>query len=76
MVYEGSFLDFDWADGDIVFANSTCFDDGLMAQMTRCAERLKAGAMVVTFTKGMTSPCFELLERKRLRMSWGPATGR
>ena len=32
--------------------------------------------MVVTFTKGMTnSPgTFELLERKRYRMSWGPAT--
>lgn len=40
------------------------------------AEKLKPGAMVVTFTKGMTNTAgtFELLERKRYRMSWGPAT--
>jgi hypothetical protein len=32
--------------------------------------------VVVTFTKGMTNTpgTFELLERKRYRMSWGPAT--
>ena len=47
---------FDWADGDVVFANSTCFDDDL--------------------TKGMNCRprTFELLERKRYKMSWGPAT--
>ena len=40
------------------------------------AEKLKPGAIVVTFTKGMTNTpgTFELLERKRYRMSWGPAT--
>lgn len=74
-VFEGSFLDYDWSDGDVVFANSTCFEDDLMAQLSQQAERLKPGAMVVTFTKGMSSPAFELLERKRSRMSWGPATG-
>lgn len=73
-VYEGSFLDFDWSDGDVVFANSTCFSDELMLSLSEQAERLKPGAIVVTFTKGMTSKQFELLERKRYRMSWGPAT--
>jgi SAM-dependent methyltransferase len=74
-VFEGSFLDFDWADGDVVFANSTCFSDELMAALSQQAEQLKPGAMVVTFTKGMSSSAFELLERNRYRMSWGPATG-
>jgi SAM-dependent methyltransferase len=73
-VYEGSFCDFDWSDGDLVFANSTCFSDELMGEVSRLAGRLKPGAIVVTFTKGMTSPHFELLERKRYAMSWGPAT--
>lgn len=50
-VYEGSFLDFDWSDGDVVFANSTCFDDELMIDMSEKATKLKAGAIVVTFTK-------------------------
>jgi hypothetical protein len=50
-LFDGSFLDFDWADGDVVFANSTCFDDELMADMSKQAEKLKPGAIVVTFTK-------------------------
>mmetsp|Transcript_36292 Transcript_36292/g.62622 ORF Transcript_36292/g.62622 Transcript_36292/m.62622 type:complete len:701 (-) Transcript_36292:44-2146(-) len=73
-VYEGSFLDFDWSDGEVVFANSTCFDDALMLSLSQTAERLAPGAIVVTFTKGLSSPAFELLERKRYKMSWGPAT--
>lgn len=35
---------------------------------------MRPGSIVVTFTKGMSNPAFELLERKRYRMSWGPAT--
>ena len=67
---------FDWADGDVVFANSTCFDDDLMQALSDRAERLKPGAFVITFTKGMNCRprTFELLERKRYKMSWGPAT--
>lgn len=73
-VFEGSFCDFDWSDGDLVFANSTCFSDELMSEVSRLAERLKPGAVVVTFTRGLTSTRFELLERRRYGMSWGPAT--
>eukprot|EP00605_Chrysophyceae_sp_TOSAG23-4_P003035 GSChrysophyteH1.ASY1.ANO1.3340.1 assembled CDS len=74
-VYMGSFLEFDWTDGDVVFANSTCFDDSLMAQMSRMAEGLKPGSVLVTFTKGLTyMDKFELLQKKREKMSWGPAT--
>jgi len=73
-VYQGSILEQDWSDGDLVFANSTCFDDDLMEQMSKQAERLSPGAFFVTFTKGLTSDEFELMERKRYKMSWGPAT--
>jgi len=73
-VYHGSFLEYDWSDGDVVFANSTCFDDNLMLQMAKQAESLKPGSIFVTFTKGLTSKKFEVLERKRYKMSWGPAT--
>ena len=64
-VFEGSFTDFDWSNGDVVFANSTCFSDELMAELSQQAEKLKPGAIVVTFTKGMTSKAFEMLERER-----------
>ena len=73
-VYEGSFLEYDWTDGDVIFANSTCFDDNLMMSMSKMAEGCKPGAIFVTFTKGLNSKAFELLERKRYTMSWGPAT--
>jgi hypothetical protein len=33
-LHQGSFLDFDWSDGDVVFANSTCFDDALMLSLS------------------------------------------
>mmetsp|Transcript_22134 Transcript_22134/g.43586 ORF Transcript_22134/g.43586 Transcript_22134/m.43586 type:complete len:335 (+) Transcript_22134:86-1090(+) len=71
---EGSILEEDWSDGDVVFANSTCFDDNLMEAMARQASKLKPGAFFVTFTKGLNSPSFEVMERKRYKMSWGPAT--
>lgn len=54
---QGSLLEFDWSDGDVVFANSTCFDDDLMRQLGEQAERLKPGSIVVTFTKGINNKC-------------------
>lgn len=38
------------------------------------AAEMKPGSIFVTFTKGLTSDAFEVLERKRYKMSWGPAT--
>jgi SAM-dependent methyltransferase len=72
-VLNDSLIDYDWSDGDVVFANSTCFDDSLMQELSEKAELLKAGSIVITFTKGLTSRprTFELLERKRYKMSWG-----
>jgi SAM-dependent methyltransferase len=70
----GSILDYDWSDGDVIFANSTCFDDRLMQDMSAKAEDLRPGAYFVTFTKPLTSTQFEVLEKKRYSMSWGPAT--
>ena len=48
--------------------------DDLMADMAAQASSLKAGAYFVTFTKGLNSKDFEVVERKRYKMSWGPAT--
>ena len=70
----GSLLDVDWSDGDLVFANSTCFSEQLVSQISERAERLKPGAFVITFTKPLTSPAFDIVEKKRWNMSWGAAT--
>lgn len=34
-VFVGSFLEYDWSDGDCVFANSTCFPEELMDALAR-----------------------------------------
>ena len=64
----------DWSDGDVVFANSTCFSDTLLRAVAGCAERLRVGAFFITFTKRLPSACFDVLEHHVYRMSWGAAT--
>lgn len=69
---------YDWSDGDVVFANSTCFNSELMMSISAMAKLLKPGAIVVTFTKPLDSErsdsSFDLLEKVKFKMSWGPAT--
>ena len=36
---QGSVTDADWSDGDVVFANSTCFDDELMGLLVPLLSR-------------------------------------
>ncbi|CAM9942026.1 unnamed protein product, partial [Discosporangium mesarthrocarpum] len=73
---KGSFLttEFDWSDGDLVFANSTCFaEDTLDAIATRAAA-LRPGARVITFTAALRTPWLKVISKRRHMMSWGPAT--
>jgi len=75
---EGSIIDYDWSDGDVIFANSTCFDSELMDLITKKAIQLKPGTFIITFTKELHMEkypsYFELLEKIKYKMSWGPAT--
>ncbi|CAM9209036.1 unnamed protein product, partial [Hapterophycus canaliculatus] len=72
----GSFLDraCDWSDGDLVFANSTCFAEDTMLAIAGRAELLRPGARVVTFTTALKTPWLKVLTKRRYQMSWGPAT--
>jgi SAM-dependent methyltransferase len=71
---QGSITELDWSHGDFVFANSTCFGKELMGEISVIAEKLKPGSIFVTFTNQLSSDCFELLEKTKYSMSWGPAT--
>lgn len=64
----------DWADGDLVFANSTCFDATLMDGIAALAEQLKPGAVLITFSTALRSLWFRVVYKQRYNMSWGPAT--
>lgn len=66
--------DVDWSDGDVCFANSTCFDSELVDEISKLAEKLKPGSIFITFTKKLPSLKFQLVFHKRYRMTWGPAT--
>ncbi|CAM9957987.1 unnamed protein product, partial [Laminaria digitata] len=58
----GDFTVLDWSDGDVVFANSTCFDDDLMRKTAAAVAALKEGAIVITTTDPVPSPALEVLE--------------
>jgi SAM-dependent methyltransferase len=65
----------DWSDADVVWANSTCFDQDLMRDLSRQSEKMKEGSYFVSLTKGLTSDHWELATpRKLYKMSWGEAT--
>ena len=65
---------YDWSDGDVVFANSTCFDDNLMDAIANKAKHLRKNATFITFTKKLPSPHFQVTDTKLYHMSWGGAT--
>lgn len=63
-----------WSDADVVFANSTCFDDDLMTKLANRADLLKPGAFFITTTKRLPSEQFVLLETTKMPETWGRAT--
>ncbi len=69
-----SFLQFDWSAADIVFANSTCFEDELMTELAERATKLRPGAYFISLTKRLMSPQFKLISSTQYTMSWGIAT--
>jgi len=71
----GSFTDLDWAAAaDVVFCNSTCFDDALMDEIALQGQGLREGALVISLTRSLESPYFKLLSSEQYKMSWGHAT--
>ena len=66
-VFCDSFTTYDWSDGDVVFANSTCFSDDLMVSLSDQAEALKKDSIVITFTKALSSSQFEVVKKIRYK---------
>ena len=70
----GSMFDHDTTDGDVFFTHCTCFDDPMMDQISKKLEGCKPGTRVITVTKGLTSPEFDLVHSTPFRLGWGEAT--
>ena len=62
-----------WANADIVFACSTCFDEATMEGIARRAERLAPGARLVSLDKRLPSEAYRLAAVCQLHGSWGLA---
>jgi len=64
----------DWSDADVIFMNSTCYDETLMLELATVADRVKKDAFCITFTRRLPSARWIVLEQEVHRMSWGTAT--
>ncbi|CAM9656265.1 unnamed protein product, partial [Choristocarpus tenellus] len=49
--------------GDVVFLNCTCFDGNVMEKLTRRAEALKEGALVITTSFALLSKEFKTVDQ-------------
>ena len=67
---EGDFLEIDWSDADVVYANATRFDQPLMEAISKKAESLKPGARFIITTRPLLSDQFSLQKRGRSTVSW------
>ncbi|KAF0683080.1 Aste57867_24860 [Aphanomyces stellatus] len=73
--FHSSLLDLEWSTADVCFANSTCFDSTLIAEMADKAAAMRAGSYFITFTKPLPPDApFDIIDKERRNMSWGPAT--
>ena len=68
----GSFLSFsvkDWRDADVVFMNSTCYDENIMMTLAKMVRGLKKGAFFISLTKQLPSDELVVLEYTMYKMS-------
>lgn len=71
----GDFLNQDLSNADVIFMNSTCFQDDLMDALdNKLHTNLKPGAQVISLSKSLKSPSFEMWKRRMAEFSWGEAT--
>lgn len=74
-LYHGSFLDGDFSDVDLVFMNSTCFQEDLMEAIELNLNFMKPNSQVISLSKSLRSPKFEMYRQQMYEFSWGQATG-
>jgi hypothetical protein len=73
----GNFLDIktrDWRDGDLIFANSSTYDDNTMKKLALLAHLMKRGTFFVTVSQKLPSNDFIIVEHFMRKTSWGEAS--
>lgn len=71
----GDFLSESWADADVAFVNSTCFDKELLDKIAAKAHDMKPNSFLISLTRRIPNDDdWQVLEYERQFMSWGEAT--
>merc|ERR1712205_25919 len=72
----GDCFDCDWREANVLFVNSTGFDDELMAKVSKKVAETALGTRVITLSQPLPSlpSQTKLLSQAPYRMTWGNAT--
>ena len=62
-----------WVDGDVVFTNSTCFDDKTFRKLADIAVGMKKGSFFITFSERLPVADFTVVDVTIMMQSWGYA---
>lgn len=71
---KGDILKADLSDADIIFMNSTCFQEDLMNALDEKLESVRPNAHIISLSKPLKSPAFHQYKHKLYEFSWGQAT--
>ncbi len=66
--------EFSLADAELVFMNSTCFDEEMLLKIAHKADKMDQDTFLVSHTKRLPSVHWEVLEKLELMQSWGECT--
>lgn len=70
----GDMLDIDFSTVDIVWLPSTCYQEDLMLALEEPFTALKPNSQVITLSKTLAFPGFDMYKQKTFPFSWGPGT--
>lgn len=70
----GSFLDYDVSDADVIWMNSTCFQDDLMEALEYKLECVQPHTHIISLSRPFKSPAYHQYKHKMFEFSWGQAT--
>ena len=62
-----------WQDGDVVFANSVCFDDETFHRLANIAVGMKKGSFFITYSERLPVADFTVVDVSIMMQSWGHA---
>lgn len=73
---KGDLFTIPFNEGNLIFINSTCFDDNQIEKITNLSLNLKQGSKLIVLTKKINDKNFELIFENQFPFSWGMATVR